>query len=471
MNTNKKIKTQHKMPTPKRVFIGSAQADAPHVDTLKKHLKLYERQNLIQIWDESMIIPGEIRNSKIEQELHAAEIILLLFSADLLAEDFIWGAEMNKILEKVKRREVQLIPILLGPSSFADTHFSAYAAVPHRDKSISNYNNKDEAWTIVVEQIKRSIQNKSTSNLNTTTNYTMTIEQLKTKVRDLIAKDRPKDAINEIKKWALENNDRPLMDETVLVESNLAKLEKEVRLGTVYPQDAGIRQSQISSSILDLPNQASNPTPEDITPPVKKTEAETKGKLKILMMTANPAKTTQLNLGKEQLKIMEKLGDKKDQFELIVKKAIDKEDFKQYTEIEKPQILHFSGHGEKGQYGGIVVQNEDRNGSALIPPSGIKTLFKYFTSEEIGIKVVVLNACYSKEQAEIISQYVPYVIGTTENIGDEYAIAFSTGFYFRLAQKGLDYEKAYDSGVTQASMAGALEEHFVLYKNGTKIEA
>ncbi len=109
------------MPPPKRVFIGSAQADAAHVDTLKKHLKLYERQNLIQIWEESMLIPGEIRNSRIEQELHAAEIILLLFSADLLAEDFIWGAEMSKILEKVKRKEVQLIPILLRPSGFADT--------------------------------------------------------------------------------------------------------------------------------------------------------------------------------------------------------------------------------------------------------------------------------------------------------------------------------------------------------------
>lgn len=462
------------MPSPKRVFIGSAQADAAHVDTLKKHLKLYERQNLIQIWEESMLIPGEIRNSKIEQELHAAEIILLLFSADLLAEDFIWGTEMTKILEKVKRKEVQLIPILLRPSGFADTPFAAYAAVPDREKPISSYNNKDEAWTIVVEQIKRSILHTPTSsNTPLKPEPTMIPQTLIDEVNNSISSGRSDRAIDAIIRWAHANNQSQLRSDAAIIKSGLETLKRNEMLGMLSFAEAARESAKINYSLMNLlKTDLTPPVVSDSTliqPPIVAPTAN--DKLKILMLTANPAKTTQLNLGKEQLKIMEKLGDKKDQFELIVKKAIDKEDFKQYTEIEKPQILHFSGHGESGEYGGIVVQNEDRNGTALIPPNGIKTLFKYFTAEEIGIKVVVLNACYSKEQAEIISQYVPYVIGTTVNIGDEYAIAFSTGFYFRLAQKGLDFEKAYDSGVTQASLAGAQEEHFILYKNGAKVEA
>lgn len=459
---------------PKRIFIGSAQADASHVETLKKHLKLYERQNLIQIWDESMIIPGEVRNSKIEQELHSAEIILLLISSDLLAEDFIWGTEMNKILEKVKRKEVQLIPILLRSSTFADTPFAAYAAVPDRDKPISNYNNKDEAWTIVVEQIKRCIQSRPTPSPEPQNSTSSMIPQtLIDEVNNLIGKGHTDRALDALIRWANTNNQSQLKSDAAIIKSGLETLKRNEMLGMLSFAEAARESAKINYSLMNLLKVDLTPS-NVIEPPIGQppvVSSTTNDKLKILMMTANPAKTTQLNLGKEQLKIMEKLGDKQDQFELIVKKAVDKEDFKQFTEIEKPQILHFSGHGETGQHGGIVVQNEDRNGSALIPPSGIKTLFKYFTSEEIGIKVVVLNACYSKEQAEIISQYVPYVIGTTENIGDEYAIAFSTGFYFRLAQKGLDFEKAYDSGVTQASLAGALEEHFVLYKNGTKIEA
>lgn len=455
----------------KRVFIGSAKDDANQVETLKKHLKLYERQNLIQIWDESMILPGELRQSKIEQELNTAEIILLLFSANLLAEDFIWGTEMNRILEKVKRREVQLIPILLGPSSFADTPFSAYSPVPQRDKPISSYSNKDEAWTLVVAQIKRSIQ--STSNTHSTnipknSTSNMIPQSLIDEVNNSISRSRTPDAIDAIIKWAHDHGQSQLKNDAAILKAGLEKLKREEMLGMLSFAESAREYAKINHGVLNL----LNTTTVDYTDDKGKSgPLPFKDVLKILMLTANPAKTTQLNLGKEQLKIMEKLGDKKGQFELIVKKAIDKEDFKQFTEIEKPQVLHFSGHGESGQYGGIVVQNEDRNGAALIPPNGIKTLFRYFTAEEIGIQAVILNACYSQEQAEIISQYVPYVIGTTENIGDELAIAFSTGFYFRLAQKGIDFEKAYHSGVTQASMDGASEEHFVLYKNGSKVEA
>ncbi len=292
-------------------------------------------------------------------------------------------------------------------------------------------------------------------------------------VNNYISSGRSDRAIDAIIRWAHANNQSQLRSDAAIIKSGLETLKRNEMLGMLSFAEAARESAKINYSLMNLlKTDLIPPVVSDSTliqPPIVAPTAN--DKLKILMLTANPAKTTQLNLGKEQLKIMEKLGDKKDQFELIVKKAIDKEDFKQYTEIEKPQILHFSGHGESGEYGGIVVQNEDRYGTALIPPNGIKTLFKYFTAEEIGIKVVVLNACYSKEQAEIISQYVPYVIGTTVNIGDEYAIAFSTGFYFRLAQKGLDFEKAYDSGVTQASLAGAQEEHFILYKNGAKVEA
>ncbi len=457
------------MSPPKRVFIGSAQADAPHVDTLKKHLKLYERQNLIQIWEESMLIPGELRKNKIEQELHAAEIILLLFSADLLAEDFIWGAEMNKILEKVKRKEVQLIPILLRPSGFADTPFAAYAAVPDREKPISNYNNKDEAWTIVVEQIKRCIQAKSTSNLNTETNSnSMTIEQLKTKVRDLISKAKPQEAINEIKKWALENNDRPLMDETVLVEGALTKLEKDVRLGTVYPQDAGIRQSQINSSILDLPNHASTHAPEVVTSPVLKQETETNGKLKILMLTANPAGSYQLELEKEHSRITKKLQEKTEQFSLIVHHAVNNTEFKELNETTKPNVLHFSGHGNSN---GIMLQNDDKNGSALLTARALDALFEYFADEGVLFKAVVLNACYTEDQAQAIANHVPYVIASTTAISDEAAIAFSVGFYFKLDAQGGNIEQSFRSGRTQAVTTGAEKAYFVLFKDGAKIEA
>ena len=107
----------------------------------------------------------------------------------------------------------------------------------------------------------------------------------------------------------------------------------------------------------------------------------------------------------------------------------------------------------------------------MIPPNGLESLFKHFKRKNIHIKVVVLNACYSEDQAMAIANQVPYVIGTTVSIEDGLAISFSTGFYFDLAEFGLDFiEQAFSSGVAQAALDGAEESDFVIYKNGQKLE-
>lgn len=454
---------------PKQVFIGSAQADATHVDILKKHLKLYERQNLIQIWDESMIMAGEERNSRIEEELHSAEIILLLFSADLLAEDFVWGAEMTKVLEKVKRKEVQLIPVLLRPSGFVDTHFSAYAAVPERNKPISNYNNKDEAWSIVVEQIKRSIQYSNTpSNTNPQTEQSMIPQNLIDEVNNFISSAHSDKALDAIIRWAHANNQSQLKSDATVIKAGLEKLKREEMLGMLSFSEASRESAKINHSLQNLLTQVVQPDNPVDSPRVVPSVAPSK--LKILMLTANPAGTTELNLHKEHARIAQELENAPDRFMLRVKRSVNKTEFQQFTQLEKPYILHFSGHNKSGKEGGIVVQDDEKRGETKIRPEALGVLFKFFTkSVKIPIELVVLNACSTEEQALAIANHVPYVIGTTVSIEDEAAIAFSVGFYFQLAISN-DIELSYESGRTQSVMEGAEEKYFVIYKNGVKLE-
>ncbi|MCU0390923.1 MAG: hypothetical protein MUE81_07380, partial [Thermoflexibacter sp.] len=104
-------------------------------------------------------------------------------------------------------------------------------------------------------------------------------------------------------------------------------------------------------------------------------------KIKILMLTANPADTTKMNLDKEHSRIAEKLQNKQDKFILTVKRAINRTELKEFTEEIAPNVLHFSGHGMQGTTdwtSGIVVQNEDKNGYDLISASKLDVLFKYF---------------------------------------------------------------------------------------------
>jgi CHAT domain len=191
--------------------------------------------------------------------------------------------------------------------------------------------------------------------------------------------------------------------------------------------------------------------------------------LKILMLTANPATTTKLNLDKEYARIGEKLQGKSSQFDLTLQRAVNRTEFKEFTQTVKPAILHFSGHGEESAInspGGLAVQNEDKNGQELLSSSKLEALFEFFI-EIFPMKAVILNACYSKEQAETIAKFVPYVVGITAAVKDEYAIAFSTGFYFALDNAAdLDLKFAFKSGRAEARSAGAKREDFVLYENG-----
>lgn len=242
---------------PKRIFIGSAPDDISHVATLKKYLKLYERQNLIQVWDEGQINAGDLRQNRIEQELHNAEIILLLFTANLVAEDFIWGTPMNQVLEKVRRREVQLIPILVSPCPFSDTPFAAYAAVPERNKPISSYNNKDEAWNLVVEQIKRSILQTPSASPEPST-HTIAVgtpsQSVQSTVNDLIASGKAEEALNTLQAWAKDHNQDAIKDDVILLKSRWSSLKRQERLGMISFSEANIENNKIVNSIIGLSN-------------------------------------------------------------------------------------------------------------------------------------------------------------------------------------------------------------------------
>ena len=72
----------------------------------------------------------------------------------------------------------------------------------------------------------------------------------------------------------------------------------------------------------------------------------------------------------------------------------------------------------------------------------ISDLFRLF-AENIGC--VLLNACYSEEQANAIVNHFDYEIGMNQEIREDAAIAFSKGFYRALGYQ-CSVEQAYEFG-------------------------
>jgi len=188
--------------------------------------------------------------------------------------------------------------------------------------------------------------------------------------------------------------------------------------------------------------------------------------IKIMLLAANPKNTSRLRLDEEVREIREglRLAREREQFQIDSHWAVRTRDFYRHMLDMQPQIVHFSGHGTGKD--GIVL--EDVTGKAeLLSTEQLSSLFNLFASK--GVKCVLLNACYSEEQANAIAQHIPYVIGMNQSIGDQAAIIFAVAFYDALGA-GESIEFAFKLGVTQ--LGGLKEqENPVLIKKNPNLQA
>jgi hypothetical protein len=175
--------------------------------------------------------------------------------------------------------------------------------------------------------------------------------------------------------------------------------------------------------------------------------------IKILFLAANPKDTDHLRLDEEVRTIKERLraAEHRDSFQIEQEWAVRVGDIQQHLLIHKPDIVHFSGHGS--DVGEIIL--EDQSGmSKAVSPQSLKRLFKVLKD---NIHCVVLNACFSKVQADAIAESIDYVVGMSNSIGDKAAISFAAGFYQAL---GFDRSitEAFELGCSQIELEGLSEE-------------
>jgi len=136
--------------------------------------------------------------------------------------------------------------------------------------------------------------------------------------------------------------------------------------------------------------------------------------------------------------VIEKSRDRQG-FEVEDALAVRVGDLQELLHRHRPQIVHFCGHGSGQQ--GLVFEGNDE-GEQWVRAEALSDLFRLF-AENVGC--VLLNACYSEEQANAIVNHIDYVIGMNQEIRDDAAIAFSKGFYRALGYE-CSIEQAYEFG-------------------------
>jgi hypothetical protein len=172
----------------------------------------------------------------------------------------------------------------------------------------------------------------------------------------------------------------------------------------------------------------------------------------VLFFSADPLSAppnghaARLLLDEEVRSIREKVrgAEHRDRLLFDVRWAVRPDDLLQALNETPPQVVHFSGHGGSN---GLILVGKDGKGHT-VDAAVLKRLFTTFRGD---IRVVVLNACYSRPQAEAIAEAVGCAIGTLGQISDEAAIAFATSFYRAIAF-GRSVQAAYDQGCTALAL-------------------
>jgi AAA-like domain len=163
----------------------------------------------------------------------------------------------------------------------------------------------------------------------------------------------------------------------------------------------------------------------------------------ILILEANPQNSERQRLDEEVREIHEglKRSKQREQFKLEQIWAVHSRDIHRAMLDLQPQIVHFSGRGKGSE--GLVFEDE-------VMDAALAGLFELFADQ---VECVLLNACYSMSQAEVIAQHIPYVIGMNQAVGNIAASAFAVGFYDALGA-GRSIEFAYKLACNSIHMAG-----------------
>ncbi|HET6979308.1 MAG TPA: CHAT domain-containing protein [Pyrinomonadaceae bacterium] len=149
------------------------------------------------------------------------------------------------------------------------------------------------------------------------------------------------------------------------------------------------------------------------------------GKIRVLLLSANPLPTSRILVDLEAREIRERLeeGPHRNRFELYQCEATRPIDIQKLMLKHGPHIVHFCGHGHKTRQ---IILDGAPGRAKTVDNQGLAQVFALYKHQ---VHLVVLNACFTDVLARSIVQTVDYAVGSSLGIGDKAAVAFAGAFY------------------------------------------
>ncbi len=139
------------------VFISYCHADQGLRGQLDAHLGSLKREGHVEVWTDHCIRPGEAFDTTISVALEAADLILLLVSADFMNSHYCVSIEMARALERMKAGEAKVVPIILRPCDWTSSEIGRLKALPTDAVPVVKFATLDDAFHDVVKQLRAMV--------------------------------------------------------------------------------------------------------------------------------------------------------------------------------------------------------------------------------------------------------------------------------------------------------------------------
>ncbi|ELP25435.1 hypothetical protein F385_1451 [Pantoea agglomerans 299R] len=141
-----------------KLFISYSHKDEEYKEQLVEQLTPLERKGLLSMWQDRKILPGQEWNEEIIEKLDESDIILLLISSSFIASTYCIEKEISKAIEMHVEKRAIVVPIIVRECMWQKEVFARIQSLPKDGKAITSWDNADIAWTNVIKDIARLIE-------------------------------------------------------------------------------------------------------------------------------------------------------------------------------------------------------------------------------------------------------------------------------------------------------------------------
>lgn len=135
------------------LFLGHAPADAQLAEQLQRHLRPLSRQGLIDIWHVGMVKAGQTKEAEARNALEAADVVVVLVSANLLADEPSYAAT-QRALARQAAGHVRVVPVLARPVELKGTVLEGVQVLPAGGLPVTRWQDQEDAWVSVAGGVR-----------------------------------------------------------------------------------------------------------------------------------------------------------------------------------------------------------------------------------------------------------------------------------------------------------------------------